>query len=219
LKTRSQFKKIFQDFATAHLQIHSFGYGQEFEQQAKEGLEYPLLWVVANSSPLNGVDMDYSYRLIIADRVRKDETDEIDVESDTDLILKDAIAYMWKYAQNNGMQFIDGLSIETFYEKWSDEVTGNFVDITIRDYFDYNSCTIPISGEIPSGEFGCAVATLTVNGVSYTTVASGDTYNLVVKDTNGLSVGSKIGEQWIVPPASGGGATELELIEYANIYG
>lgn len=219
MKTKNQIRKIFSDFASNHLQIHQFGYGEEFEQQAVEGINYPLLWVVALPSPLNGVDYDRTYRIILADRVRKDESDEIEVESDTELLLLDTISYIWKYGQQNQMDLQDGITTNPFWEKWSDEVTGHYADITIRDYFDYNSCALPISGQIPSDEFNCASATITINGQTFSTAASGGLLNILVKDTDGDSVGSKIGSEWVVPAASGGATTEEEMIEMSFIYG
>lgn len=219
MKTRNQIREIFSDFASAHLQIEQFGYGEEFEQQAVEGVSYPLLWVVPVQSQLNGVDYNRGYRLIVADRVRKDETDEIEVESDTELILLDALAYIYKYAQQNDLDLLDGNTLVPFWEKWSDEVTGHYADIQIQDYFDFNSCDLPISNQIPSGEFGCADATITVNSASFATADSGGVYNVVVKDTNGDAVGSKIGTEWIVPTASGSVTSEEEIIEMSFIYG
>lgn len=153
MKTKNQIKKIFSDFANNHLQIHQFGYGQEFEQQAVEGIEYPLLWVVPLPSPVNGVDLDRGYRIILADRVRKDESDEIEVESDTELYLLDTLSYLYKYSLQNNLSFIDGQTINPFWEKWTDEVTGHYADIILRDYFDWNSCALPLADEIPTGEF------------------------------------------------------------------
>ena len=153
MKTKNQLKKIFSDFASSHLQINSFGYGEEFEQQANETAVYPLMWVLPNASTLSGVQMNYSYRVIIADRVRKDESDEVDVESDTDLILKDCIAYLYKYALQNDLKLADGITFNPFWEKWSDEVSGAYIDVVLEDYFDYDSCNIPLADEIPQGEF------------------------------------------------------------------
>lgn len=44
--------------------------------------------------------------------------------------------------------------------------------------------------------------TLTVNSAAFTTIKSNGSFNLPVKDTNGTSVGSKVGSDWIVPAAS-----------------
>jgi len=153
MKTINQIKKVFQDYASSHLQINTFGYGQEFEQQAVEGIEYPLLWVVPVSSTVNKVDLDRTYRIIVVDRVRKDESDELDVESDTELILLDSLSYLYKYSLQNNLDLLDNQSISHVWEKWSDEVSGHYTDITIQDYFDWDSCNLPLADEIPSGEF------------------------------------------------------------------
>lgn len=218
MKSKKEIKSIFSALADAHLQINSFGYGQEFEQQAVEGVEYPLMWVVPLSSPLNGVIYSRTYRIVIADRVRKDESDEIDVESDTDQILLDIVAYLYKYGAQNQINLQDGQVIEPFWEKWSDEVTGSFCDVVLDDQFDWDSCSLPIEGVIPSPS-GCEAATITINSQSFTTVQSGATGNIIVKDTNGDSVGEKIGSEWIVPAASGSVTTEDEIIEMSFIYG
>lgn len=153
MKSRNQIKKIFQDFANTHIQINEFGYGQEFEQQAVEGIKYPLLWVIPTPYQITGVDNNYSYQVIIADRVRKDETNESDVDSDTDIILKDLISYLYKFCRQNELELLDTFTINPFWEKWTDEVTGVFTDIIIQDTFDYDACNLPIIDEIPTGDF------------------------------------------------------------------
>tara|TARA_R110000772_G_scaffold115285_1_gene220097 strand:- start:562 stop:1602 length:1041 start_codon:yes stop_codon:yes gene_type:complete len=45
---------------------------------------------------------------------------------------------------------------------------------------------------------------LTVNGDTFIDLPCGSDYNLPVKDTNGLSVGVKVGSEWIVPATGGG---------------
>jgi hypothetical protein len=45
----------------------------------------------------------------------------------------------------------------------------------------------------------CADAELTVNGDAFTSIPSGNAYDLIVKDEDGAQVGSKIGDEWIVP--------------------
>jgi hypothetical protein len=39
---------------------------------------------------------------------------------------------------------------------------------------------------------------LTVNSAAFTSIGAEDNYNLIVKDTNGSAVGSKVGSEWIV---------------------
>ena len=103
------------------------------------------MWVLPNTSTLSGVQMNYSYRVIVVDRVRKDESDEVDVESDTDLILKDCISYLYKYALQNELKLTDGITFNPVWEKWSDEVSGAYIDVNLEDYFDLClPCFIPL---------------------------------------------------------------------------
>lgn len=47
--------------------------------------------------------------------------------------------------------------------------------------------------------FVCADGIILINGDSFSTVGSGETLDIPVKDTNGSEVGSKVGDEWIVP--------------------
>lgn len=153
MKSKNQIRDVFQNFASNHLQINQFGYGQEFEQQAVEGVLYPLMWVVPTPYQINEVDNLWAFQVIIADRVRKDETNEMDVESDTDLIMHDCISYLDKFCYQNDLELQRQFTINPFWEKWSDEVTGVFTDIIIKDTFNYEACELPLEGEIPSNFF------------------------------------------------------------------
>lgn len=153
MKTRNQIKKIFEDFANSHQQINTFGYGEEFEQQAVEGVVYPLLWIVPTPYQINKMDCNYSYRCIVVDRVHKDQSNQIEVESDTDLIIKDLISYLDKYGRTNHLVLQDSFILTPTFEKWADEVSGWFTDIILIDTFDYSSCALPLADTIPSNEF------------------------------------------------------------------
>lgn len=69
------------------------------------------------------------------------------------------------------------------------------------------------STNIPSGTSQDIVAPdgdITVNSVAFDSVLSGGTTNVVVKDDNGATVGSKVGSEWIVP------AFEQDLVTRVN---
>jgi len=200
MKTKNQIKDIFQVFADNHLQIHSFGYGQEFEQQAIENEVYPLMWVLPTTATLNGGEFGRTYRIAIADRVFKGEFNEIEVESDTELMILDLVAYMERYGEINRINISTNKVLTPFWEKFNDEVTGHYLDITIVDFFDSDSCSIPMEGITPAPPIlPCANAVLNVNGALFTNIASGSTFPLFVKNISGVQVGSKVGSEWIVP--------------------
>jgi hypothetical protein len=197
-KTANQIKSSFETLASGHYQIHSFLYAQEFEQQAYENLIYPLMLVYPLGGSLSGTTYSRNYRVIIADRVLKSEGNELEVESDTQLIALDVLAYWMKLGQNERFTITSSNTINPFWEKWGDEVTGHFVDIGIEEFYDFNSCAIPLSGSIPTPVNPCKDARISVNSVVYGNAPSDSNFNVVVKDQDGDLVGSLIGSEWIV---------------------
>jgi PKD repeat protein len=197
-KTANQIKSEFELLASGHFQIHSFLYAQEFEQQAYENLIYPLMLVYPLGGNLSGTTYSRNYRVIIADRVLKSEGNELEVESDTQLIALDVLAYWMKLGQNERFSITSSNTITPFWEKWGDEVTGHFVDIGIEEFYDFNSCAIPLSGSIPSPTNPCKDARILINSVIYGNAPSDTNFNVVVKDQLGALVGSLIGGEWIV---------------------
>jgi hypothetical protein len=197
-KTANQIKSEFELLASGHYQIHSFLYAQEFEQQAYENLIYPLMLVYPLGGSLSGTSYTRNYRVVIADRVLKSEGNELEVESDTQLIALDVLAYWMKLGQNERFSITSSNTITPFWEKWGDEVTGHFVDIGIEEFYDFNSCAIPLSSAIPSPVNPCKDARILINSVIYGNAPSDTNFNVVVKDQLGALVGSLIGGEWIV---------------------
>lgn len=202
-KTANQIKSEFELLASGHYQIHSFLYAQEFEQQAYENLIYPLMLVYPLGGNLSGTTYSRNYRVVIADRVLKSEGNELEVESDTQLIALDVLAYWMKLGTNERFTITSSNTITPFWEKWGDEVTGHFVDIGIEEFYDFNSCAIPLSGLIPTPPNPCKDARISVNSVVYGNAPSDSNFNIVVKNQSGALVGSLIGGEWIVNTSSG----------------
>jgi hypothetical protein len=202
-KTANEIKSSFELLASGHYQIHSFLYAQEFEQQAYENLIYPLMLVYPLGGSLSGTSYTRNYRVVIADRVLKSEGNELEVESDTQLIALDVLAYWMKLGTNERFSITSSNTITPFWEKWGDEVTGHFVDIGIEEFYDFNSCAIPLSGSIPSPVNPCKDARILINSVIYGNAPSDTNFNVVVKDQLGALVGSLIGGEWIVNTGGG----------------
>jgi hypothetical protein len=74
----------------------------------------------------------------------------------------------------------------------------NKVDNIIKRNIDGDFGLMPLQPN-NAATISCADATLTVNSDDFTSIPSGNTYDLIVKDDLGASVGSKIGNEWIVP--------------------
>jgi PKD repeat protein len=130
--------------------------------------------------------------------VLKSEGNELEVERDTQLIALDVLAYWMKLGTNERFSITSSNTITPFWEKWGDEVTGHFVDIGIEEFYDFNSCAIPLSSAIPSPTNPCKDARILINSVIYGNAPSDTNFNVVVKDQLGALVGSLIGGEWIV---------------------
>jgi len=77
--------------------------------------------------------------------------------------------------------------------------TFSLPDINFTDS-DGSTASVPSMEDLvctPSGS--CADADIEINGTPFTSVASGATEDIIVKDTDGVQVGSKVGSEWIVP--------------------
>jgi PKD repeat protein len=135
--------------------------------------------------------------------VLKSEGNELEVESDTQLIALDTLAYWMKLGTNERFSITSSNTITPFWEKWGDEVTGHFVDIGIEEFYDFNSCAIPLSSAIPSPSNPCKDARILINSVIYGNAPSDTNFNVVVKDQDGDLVGSLIGGEWIVNTGAG----------------
>jgi hypothetical protein len=108
-----------------------------------------------------------------------------------------------KLGQNERFSITSSNTITPFWEKWGDEDTGHFVDIGIEEFYDFNSCAIPLSSAIPSPVNPCKDARILINSVVYGNAPSDTNFNVVVKDQLGDLVGSLIGGEWIVNTGGG----------------
>lgn len=154
LVTKNIIRRIFQDIATAHYQINSFGYGDaadyvqktmDEDTQTLEGRTiYPRLFVEPIQSNITGKRYKRGYNVFVADLVRKGDNNETETESDTEQILLDVIALI----QNQEYGFlldVNNISIDPFKERFADEVTGHWATVTLDVGFEFNRCQVPSS--------------------------------------------------------------------------
>lgn len=151
--TKNIVRQIFADFARAHYQIHSFGYGHLWElpqllmdentQELVERRRYPILFVSPQDDLIQGKTVYYNYKIVIADLVRTGEQNQTEVESDTYLIIQDVIAQI----QDQSYGFIldtSNITIEVFKEAWADLLTGHIANVRVYTGYEYNRCQIPM---------------------------------------------------------------------------
>lgn len=123
--------KAFEDIATAHKQINSFGIGELPEIGASNALTMPALWINPVEAVMakneNGYSVaTYEFNVRVFDLVDKGEENENDVLSDTIQVLQDIVSEFNSnptYAESN-ILIQNDLTFEPFSENYDEEVSG-----------------------------------------------------------------------------------------------
>jgi len=122
-------------------------------------------------------------------------------KSDMIACAKDLIAFWVQDTNYPELELDRSVNIETFIDSDPDNFTGCYADIRFNVVMNYDNCIIPMDG-VPLPDSNDVV--ITINGATWETYLAGTTNNIIVKDTDGTAVGSKVGSEWIVPAAGGG---------------
>lgn len=180
--TLNQVIKVFENFATAHKQINSFGFGDVWEIASSGTVNYPLMWTELQPSLIKRNVTEYKLRIILMDLVHKGEGNENEVLSDMMLIAQDVIDEL-KHPDYTFRYTDEEVAIEDFTERFDDEVTGVVFDVVIGVKRPSDRCAIPYdsinrnlgtSAAIVYSAAGAVLATLQP-GESYTVTSSGST--------------------------------------------
>lgn len=151
--TKNQVVTQLKTLANNHLQIRGFGYGDRWELETamtqtdgtNNGLtqpqKQPFMWVTPIIARVNEGSLYYDFEIIVGDLVKKDESDELEVESDTLLICLDILSklddenYDWSLSKQSNLQ--------PFTEKWDSEFTGHIMNVSLEFMFNYDYCQVP----------------------------------------------------------------------------
>lgn len=141
--TFNQMIALFRSVSTAHEQIHSFGFGEEWEINgaAEEDRKYVKWWVIPIDSITKEQTLERTFEFLVFDLVKKDESNEEEVSSDTEQIIHDLI----KILKNESDNYNVTNEPQAFYftEKYADDVSGWRCLVTIETDFASNYCDIP----------------------------------------------------------------------------
>jgi hypothetical protein len=149
--TVKNIEAIFKDIADRHYEINTMGWGSPWEIGAKEVM-YPLLWVqpvtadmVKSEANDRYVTIEVVMNVKCLDLVHKDESNEVDVESDTFQILTDVINEFndHPFYQRSNMRLIDDISFTSLDEYSDDQTNGWECEIRIRMRNMNSFCGIP----------------------------------------------------------------------------
>lgn len=148
--TINQDKELLKNFALKHEGINGFRYG--YELYNTDSPVYPLMEVLPQgSSILKGV-VSRKYLISISDLVNVDNSNEVQVLSDCELLCFDLPNYL-RSVSNSGLlgtfKVDDSITLTDFTDKGKDVVSGQEFELTISSHIGSYSCNLPIeSGNI-----------------------------------------------------------------------
>lgn len=143
--TLNQIVKKLETFANDHKQLSgNFLFGQFYDYVADKSEHYPAMIVYLQPNQLSENTDTYTFQITICDRLKKDDTNEIEVLSDTNLIAKDLITYFKNSPTERDVIINTSVTLNDFSDREDSETAGYFFDITFRQNFDYNYCDIPL---------------------------------------------------------------------------
>lgn len=135
--------QLLSDIATAHLQVHSFEWGElwEVEGKIKPGIIYPMLYANPISSTMTEQTVSRVYNLMVFGQVMKDKSNEKAVMSNAELILQDVIKILRN--ESNDYEVIDDPVLFPFKEDLGDWVAGWRAEVEIQSDGRSNYCDVP----------------------------------------------------------------------------
>ena len=206
------YNKIIQlnrQFANLHWQIKTFGNGEAYNivlHDKEDWFTYPLMWMEDLPFPLNDKEFQYYFRVYFIGQVAQlkdqetdlDSTNENEVKSDMIQCAQDLLAFWEQDSDYSDVVLVrQGIVFNTITDKFSDRVTGCYIDLKLKQAFTYNKCAIPMTGVTPTPSSDCAPVHVLVNGISFGDVQSGEPLDLEVL-FGSSRVGSKVGDDLII---------------------
>lgn len=179
----NQILKIFGEIADAHLQIKQFGAGDPAD--IPEGVSYPLTWVVYDPSEINLSyrSNEISFKVLCADLLHEDKSNEHEILSDQKQTACDIIAQLQLQAYRDVFEVSDIVKLEPIVESiTTDSIAGWLMSLTLRTDYLSNACEVPSTlepGELP----GCPPVTI-VDSEGYTIAIVETGLSHVITDSN-----------------------------------
>lgn len=139
----NQLLKKLSEIALAHAQIKSYHQGQIYDASADGAIEYPCLWAVPNGGTpdIKGNLFLYKISLFMMDKDNSDGSNQIDILSDTTLILLDVLSKLEHESDSPNEWGIESVTEFTpFVDSQLDTVTGHSTELTIGAFFGSDIC-------------------------------------------------------------------------------
>jgi hypothetical protein len=140
--TRRQLKELFKNIAESHKQINSFGWGDVPEILSRQDHIYPLMMVTPSDVINEQGQIKHTYIISVADRLKKDISNQVDVDNDTHQIMSDLIAIFYNIDYLN-LSVELPLNITPFKNIDPQDVIGWYGTFNLIVDENYDYCAVP----------------------------------------------------------------------------
>ena len=177
--TMNQVKDLFNNIASAHLQIQDFQFGEvwEIEEKMNKEAKYPMLFVAPIQSTTLEQVKERTFQVFVFDMLNKNKSNVVDAWSDTEQILDDVIK-IFRH-ESSAYEVVGDSTLFPFKEDNSDWAIGYRSELVIRTDFNSNYCDIP-STTFVSPNTPAFAQVKDQSGNVIATLYSGDVYNVIV---------------------------------------
>lgn len=130
----------------AHGQINAVSVGPEYDIAADEGvLSYPLLWIMPDGFDIDfqGQDLSYRFFLAVMDREQLDRSNQMEVLSDTALILMDVLNKLHYDERTADMIVNVNDTAQPFIGDKTDLVAGHGITLSVTVPYTRDACAFP----------------------------------------------------------------------------
>ena len=191
-----------------HAQIKGFNFGRDSEIAASDQENYPLLWIDVTDSSIEGTVMTVSILMKVIDIQQPDRENEIENLSDMMSIAQDVYAAMSDPAYQDYFIIQYASTLTPIREAYSDLVNGWEMRLDFSFMQDRNRLQIP-TNDIPFPPVAtCPKANITLNGVTFLSVDSGQTQDIKLVDQDNTP---------ITPESLTGDTIEVERYLFTSI--
>lgn len=158
-----------EEFVTNHEILNSWYFNDPWDGlKDGETVRYPMMFGRLKPSRL-GINADFTtFEIYICDRVKKDKGNETEAASDTKQLAKDLLSYLKQTQWTEFLNVKTDVVLDHFFESFDDEVTGCKFDLEIKTAFEWDLCSVPITGapSQPNIDMVSTVENYTVTGTT-----------------------------------------------------
>jgi hypothetical protein len=142
--TLNQIIRIIQSQAQAHKMVNKVAVGADYDFAVDEVKYYPIVWIIPNgfNFSTDNRTVDYQFAMMVMDRKWEDDSNTIDVLSDSAGIILDIVTLLRRFVANFEM-IVNGTATP-FFDSSTDVVAGHAIDFTIRTPYLESYCDIPV---------------------------------------------------------------------------